>query len=93
MIRATVDNREPLHGSDTEKKPQTNTRGWLFGRKLAERVKRLKPGEFIMIDYPRSNKRNIKYYLRKRHGVDVKAHYSDGNKVLLSFLQGPEKEG
>lgn len=67
--------------------------GWLFGKKLALRIRQLRPGDFVLVDYPRTNKRNIKYYLRKRHGLDVRAYYGDGNKVLISVLRGAEKEG
>ncbi|NQT82030.1 hypothetical protein HQ563_03345 [bacterium] len=90
MVNRNKDIRELLHALEKVKHPPANERGWLLGKKLAERVKQLKPGELILVDYPGSNKRNIKYYLRRRHGVNVKAYYADGNKVLISPLRGAE---
>jgi hypothetical protein len=69
---------------ESEEQTEKDERGWFFGKKLVQELKWLRPGQFLLIDYPGVNPRNIRYILRKRHGIRVKAFYLSGNRVLLS---------
>ena len=77
--------RRLFHHRDLERiRRRLDGRGSVCGGKLAETLKRLRPGEAVLLRTPLTPS-DLKYALRKRYRLKVEAFYSGriGDEVIL----------